>query len=100
MLDFDIDDLCSQFANLLLLLDGAFSYATKIGPTVEDIAVYKRYCCAVTHSHIAIGCNVTPKVHLMNGHVANQMGHIPGGSGQKREDWIEQLHQITSRKRQ
>ena len=100
MSDLDIDDLCSRFANLLLLWDGAFSYATKIDPTLEDIAMYDRYCSAATRSHIAIGCNVTPKVHLMYRHVAIQMERIPGVLGQKREDWVEQLHQITSRKRQ
>ena len=95
----EIEELCSQFGSACVLWDGAFSYASTIDPDEEDIAWYRRYVTAAVHSHVAISCNVTPKVHLMWKHVAVNMRNIPGGLGKKREDWVEHLHQITSVKR-
>ena len=37
--DDEIDQLCARFANLCLLWDGAFSYASKVDPRKEDIAM-------------------------------------------------------------
>ena len=94
----DIDILCSRFSNLFVLWDGAFSFASKIDPTTNDILQYKRFVTAAVFCHVAEGCNVTPKVHLMWRHVAKQM-ELPGGLGKKREDWVEHYHQITNRQR-
>ena len=44
---------------------------------------------AAVHCHVQIGCNVTHKVHLMWRHVVNQMKYVPGGLGEKMEDWVE-----------
>ncbi len=40
-----------------------------------------------------LGCPITPKVHMMLRHVEWQMKNIPGGLGDKMEDWVECLHQ-------
>ncbi|KAL7525693.1 hypothetical protein ACHAXR_001117, partial [Thalassiosira sp. AJA248-18] len=93
-----IDDLCSTFSNLFVLWDGAFSFASRIDPSEDDIVQYKRFVTAAVHSHVGVGCKITPKVHLMWKHVADQM-RVPGGLGMKREDWIEHHHQITSKER-
>mmetsp|Transcript_18795 Transcript_18795/g.40722 ORF Transcript_18795/g.40722 Transcript_18795/m.40722 type:complete len:254 (-) Transcript_18795:64-825(-) len=98
LLDEDIDALCNQFSNLCVLWDGAFSYASILDPTDNDIKQYKRFVTAAVKSHIAAGLSVTPKVHLMWKHVALQM-ELPGGLGWKREDWVEHMHQITCRVR-
>ena len=95
----EIEELCSQFGSASVLWDGAFSYASTIGPDEEDITRYRWYITAAVYSHVAINCNVTPKVHLMWKHVEVNMRKIPGGLGKKREDWVEHLHQITSAKR-
>ena len=94
-----IDELCDQFGSTCVLWDGAFSNASTINPSNKDIAWYERFVKAAVHSHVRIECNITPKVHLMWKHVAHQMRTIPGGLGNKREDWVEHLHQITSVKR-
>jgi hypothetical protein len=94
----EIDAMCMQFSNLCVLWDGAFSYASKIDPTATDIAQYKRFVAAAVDCHVGVGCSVTPKVHMMWKHVADQM-LLPGGLGKKREDWVEHHHQITHRER-
>lgn len=81
-----------------MLWDGAFSYASIINPTSEDIVMYERFVTAAVHLHKDLGMSVTPKVHLMWKHVKHQMG-FPGGLGEKREDWVEHQHQITRRLR-
>ncbi len=96
--DEDIDELCSKYANLYLLWDGAFSYASTINPTGDDIVMYEKFVTAAVHSHIELGMKVTPNVHLMWKHVKHQM-KFPGGLGHKREDWVEHLHQITRKLR-
>jgi len=96
--DVEIDALCKSFANLCILWDGAFSYASKVNPTADDIALYKRYVTAAVYCHVAEGLSITPKVHMMWKHVATQM-LVPGGLGQKREDWVEHQHQTTSKER-
>ena len=44
-------------------------------------------------------CTITPKVHLMLGHVEWQMANIEGGLCNKMEDWVERLHQTGKRQR-
>ena len=43
--------------------------------------------------------SITHKVHLMFKHVEWQMEHVPGGLGDKMEDWIELAHQAGARLR-
>lgn len=93
--DTSIESECKRYAQLCVLWDGAFSYASKINPTRDDINLYQRFVTAAVHLHVKLGMNVTPKVHLMWKHVAQQM-ELSGGLGQKREDWVEQQHQETS----
>jgi len=89
-----IDALCKSYAELCVLWDGAFSYASTIDPTKNDIDMYQRFVTAAVHLHVQLGLNVTPKVHLMWKHVADQMTLL-GGLGNKREDWVERLHQTS-----
>eukprot|EP00984_Skeletonema_dohrnii_P023410 scaffold12506_cov64-Skeletonema_dohrnii-CCMP3373.AAC.1 len=93
-----IDAICQRFAKLCVLWDGAFSYASKIDPTKDDILMYERFVTAAVHLHVELGLNVTPKVHLMWKHVVMQM-MLDGGLYHKREDWVERQHQETSRER-
>ena len=86
--DKEIDDICQSYANLCVLWDCAFSFASKKGPMKNDIVMPRRFVTAAVHSHVALGLNVTPKVHLMWRHVARQM-QLTGGLGYKREDWVE-----------
>ena len=60
--DTEIDSLCLRCADLSVLWDGAFSYASKLDPTNEDIATYERFVNAAVNWHVQFGCNVTPKV--------------------------------------
>lgn len=97
--DKEIDDICQSYANLCVLWDCAFSFASKKGPMKNDIVMYQRFVTADVHSHVALGLNVTPKVHLMWRHVARQM-QLTGGLGYKREDWVEKGHQTSSQTRE
>ena len=93
-----IDALCARFSRLFVLWDGAFSYASKLDPSTEDIIQYRRFITAAVHAHVQQDLSVTPKVHLMWNHVELQM-RLPGGLAWKREDWIEHMHQVTNRLR-
>jgi len=97
--DDDIDEVCRQHKQLFVLWDGAFAAARTINPTEEDHALYSRFVTAAVNCHIKVGCSVTHKVHLMGAHVAWQMRTIPGGLGEKMEDWVELQHQSGSRAR-
>jgi hypothetical protein len=96
MSDEDIDQMCQRYSNLLLLWDGAFSYARKIDPSQQDIEQYQQFVTAAVNCHQAVGCTITLKVHLMLAHVAWLLGLIPGGLGDKAEDWLERQHQVQS----
>ena len=61
--------------------------------------LYCRFVNAAVHCHKKISCSITHKVHLMCLHVWVQMKKIPGGLGEKMEDWVELQHQSGSRKR-
>ena len=97
--DDDIDRLCEEHKQCLLLWDGAFSLARGINPTDHDCNLYLCYVKAAVDCHIRLGISVTPKVHLMLCHVYDQMKNIPGGLGEKMEDWVELMHQIGARAR-
>ena len=84
-----------------MLWDGAFSYASTVNPTEQDIEMYTKLVTAAVHSHKVLGLSITPKVHMMWKHTKVQMKFPgPGGLGQKREDWVEHQHQIASRDRE
>ena len=72
---------------------GVSVLAQTVGPMEQDIKTYLRYVLAAVHGNDALGCTVTPKVHMMLKHVAFQMRYIWGGLGDKMGDWVEQLHQ-------
>jgi hypothetical protein len=93
----DIDKLCQQHKECLLLWDGAFSAARTINPTDANCYMYKLFVMAAIDCHVNIGCSITHKVHLMLCHVLEQMSKIPGGLGEKMEDWVELMHQIGNR---
>jgi uncharacterized coiled-coil protein SlyX len=94
----EISTICNEHKTLYLLWDGAFSAARTINPTEDDRTEYCRYVYAAVHCHVKIGCSVTHKVHLMWAHVASQMG-VPGGLGEKMEDWVEKMHQWGNQRR-
>jgi hypothetical protein len=58
----------------------------------DDINTYWLYVAAAEHGNDALRCTTTPKVHLMLKHVAWQMENIPGGLGDKMEDFVERMH--------
>jgi hypothetical protein len=96
----DIDSLCLHFREVFVLWDGAFSLARTVNPTENDTLTYIRYVSAAIQGNTAICCTITPKVHLMLKHVPWQMRNIPGGLGDKMEDWVERLHQTGMHERQ
>jgi len=97
--DDDIDALCRHFQSVFLLWDGAFSYARKINPTENDVIAYQEFVDAAVIGHVSLGLTITTKVHLMLKHVRWQMENIPGGLGDKMEDWVEKQHQMGKQER-
>jgi hypothetical protein len=82
------------------LWDGVFSLAQAVGPMEDDIKTSRLYVAAAERSNDALCCTITPKVHLMFKHIAWQMENdIPGGLGDKSEDFVEQMHQTGIRLR-
>ncbi len=92
--DDDIDLLCLHFWEVYVLWDGAFSLARKIDPTDKDAETYQRFTLAALQGSLILQCSTTPKVHAMLKHVKWQMKNLPGGLGDKMEDWVECLHQL------
>jgi hypothetical protein len=74
----DVDALCLHFREVFVLWDGAFSLARTVGPMEQDTKTYLRYVLAAVHGNDALGCTVTPKVHMMLKHVAFQMRYSGG----------------------
>ncbi len=77
----DVDTLCLHIWEVFVLWDGEFLLARTVGPMEKDTKTYLRYVLAAVHGNIALGCTVTPKVHMMLKHVAFQMRYIRGGVG-------------------
>ena len=97
--DTNIDALCLNFQGVFVLWDGAFSLARTVDPMEDDIKTYRHYVAAAERGNDALRCTTTPKVHLMLKHVAWQMENIPGGLGDKMEDFVERMHQTGIRLR-
>jgi hypothetical protein len=97
--DADINALCLHFQGVFVLWDGAFSLARTVGPMEDDIKTYRHYVAAAVSGNDALRCTITPKVHMMLKHVAGQMENIPGGLGEKMEDFVERMHQTGIRLR-
>ena len=87
-----IDEMCADFARLSVLWDGAFALASKVNPTTEDVQKYLRFVRGAVFYHQAMMLSITHKTHLSWAHIGRVMC-LPGGLGQKREDWLEQQHQ-------
>mgnify|MGYP006164238315 CR=1 FL=1 len=77
----DVDTLCLHFWEVFVLWDGAFSLAQTVSLMEKDTKTYLIYVLAAVHGNDALGCTVTPKVHMMLKHVAFQMRYIWGGVG-------------------
>ena len=88
-----IKKMCANHKTLYFSWDKALSLALIVDPSDDNMYLFKRYMFAAVYYHIQIGCNVTHKVHLMWRHVANQTKYVPGGLGEKMEDWVEHQHQ-------
>ena len=91
--DADIDTMCLHFREVYVLWDGAFALARTFNPTNEDAETYQTFVSVAVQSSAILGCPITPKVHTKLRHVEWQMKNIPGGLGDKMEDWVERLHQ-------
>ena len=91
--DSDIDLMCLHFREVYVLWDGAFSLARIINPTDEDAETYQTFILAAVSGSKILQCPITPKIHAMLRHVQWQMKNIPGGLGDKMEDWVERQHQ-------
>ena len=91
--DSDIDTMCLHFREVYVLWDGAFSLARTINPTDEDAETYQTFILAAVSGSKILQCPITPKIHAMLRHVQWQMKNIPGGMGDKMEDWVERQHQ-------
>ena len=91
--DDDIGLLCLHFWEVYVLWDGAFLLERKIDPTDEDTETYQRFVLAALQGSLTLQYSITPKVHVMLRHVKWQMKNLPGGLGDKIEDWVERLHQ-------
>jgi hypothetical protein len=70
-----------------------------IDPTDEDADTYQTFLLVALHGSKIIQCPITPKMHTMLRHVQWQMKNIPGGLGNKMEDWVKWLHQWGMRER-
>ncbi len=79
--------------------DGAFLLAQKFAPTDKDCKTYQKFVDAVLQGSMILQRSITPKVHSMLRHVKWQMKNLPGGLGDKMEDWVERLHQWGMRMR-
>jgi hypothetical protein len=97
--DADIDSMCLHFREVYVLWDGAFSLARIINPTDEDAETYQTFILAAMSGSKILQCPITPKIHAMLRHVQWQMKNIPGGLGDKMEDWVERQHQWGMRQR-
>ena len=73
--------------------DGAFLLARTVDPKNDDTETYQKFVLAAVQRSAILGCPITPKVHTMLRHVEWQMKNIPGGLGNKMEDWVKRLHQ-------
>ena len=91
--DTDINALCLHFQGVFVLWEGAFLLARTVGPMEDDIKTYRLYAAAAASGNDALRCTITPKVHLMLKHVAWQMKNIPGGLGEKMEDFVERVRE-------
>ena len=85
----NVDALCLHFWEVFVLWDGPCLLARTVGLMEQDTKTYLRYVLVVVHGNDALGCTVTPKVHMMLKHIAFQMRYIRGGLGDKMEDWVE-----------
>ncbi len=83
--DADINSMC--------LWDGAFLLARMVNLTNDDTETYQKFVLAAVQSSAILGCPITSKVHTLLRHVEWQMKNIPGGLGDKMENWVERLHQ-------
>jgi hypothetical protein len=85
--------MCLHFQDVYILWDGAFLLARSINPTDEDADTYQKFVLVVVHGSKVLQCSITSKVHAMLHHVQWQMMNLPGGLGDKMEDWVKSLHQ-------
>ena len=97
--DDGIKEMCMHFREVYVLWDGAFSLAHKFAPTDEDCKTYQKFVNAALQGSMILQCSITPKMHSMLRHVKWQMKNLPGGLGDKMEDWVERQHQWGMRMR-
>ena len=97
--DDGIKEMCMHFREVYVLWDGAFSLAQKFAPTDEDCKNYQKFVNAALQGSMILQCSITPKMHSMLRHVKWQMKNLPGGLGDKMEDWVERQHQWGMRMR-
>ncbi len=53
--DKDINTFCQHFHSVFVLWDGAFSFARKFNPTMEDVRMYQQFIDAAVKGHVKLG---------------------------------------------
>ncbi len=91
--DADIESMCLHFQEVYVLWDRAFLLARIINPTDEDVNTYQTFVLVTVNGSKILQCSIISKVHAMLRHVQWQLKNLPGGLGDKMEDWVECLHQ-------
>ena len=66
-------------------------------PTPDDVKELKEKIKIAVRIHRSAGLSITPKVHIVEDHLAEQYANIPGGIAHLLEDFVEHNHQIAHR---
>ena len=89
--------LCDDITELFTLWNDVFSKARKQSPTPAGVTDLEVKIARAVKKHRSVGLSVTPKVHIVEDHLAQQYSNIPGGIALLLEDFVEHNHQIGHR---
>lgn len=89
----EIEKICDDHKDLLILWDGALAKVMTVNPTEDDCKQAEKYIKNALQLMRDMGISITPKAHGMEDHVVKQMAKVPGGIGNLVEHWIEKYHQ-------
>ena len=89
--------LCDDVTELFTSWNAVFSKARKPSPTPDDVKELKEKIKIAVRVHRSAGLSITPKVHIVEDHLAEQYANIPGGIAYLLEDFVEHNHQIVHR---
>ena len=83
----------NNYSNLFTSLDATFGFIRIIHPNEEELVMTKSAVRIIREILIRLGFSITPKAHILFDRVCDQQWLYEGLSD-KREDWIEQSHQM------